>query len=121
MSASSESIRTLMEIGIAAAGAGLFRQAFQIFEGVEAMRPESEGPSIGVALIHMNSGAPEEAVKVLREGALVRNPNSLEAKMILGLALKLARRASECDHIIKELTESGDAKAESFAKQLAAR
>jgi hypothetical protein len=74
-----------------------------------------------VALIHMNSRAYEDAVKVLREGALARNPQSLEAKMILGLALKLAGRGSECDGVIRELSASGDAKAESFAKQLAAR
>jgi hypothetical protein len=121
MTVDSQSIRTLMEVGIAAAGAGLYRQALQIFEGVEAMRPDSEGPAIGVALIHLNSNSHDEAAKILRENALVKNPASLEAKMFLGLALKMGGRAAECDSIIKELNASGDAKAQSFAKHLAAR
>jgi predicted Zn-dependent protease len=120
MKVPAEAVRTLMELGVAAAGAGLARQALAIFDGLEAVRPDSEGPAIGVALIHMNNNQPEEAIKKIRDGALVRNPGSLEAKMILGLALKLAGRNSECNNIINELTASGDEKAKTFAQNLSA-
>jgi len=121
MDVPSQAVRTLMEVGVAAVGAGFYRQALTIFEGIEAVRPDSEGPAIGAALAYMNSNAPEEAVKVLREGALAKSPDSLEAKMILGVALKLARRNSECDSVIKELKASNDPRAKAFAASLAAR
>lgn len=121
MKPSSQAVRTLMEVGVASVGAGLRQQAMTIFEGIEAVRPDSEAPMIGAALIYMNSNDPEEAVKVLREGALVKNPGSLEAKMFLGLALRMAGRNAECDTVIKELNSTGDAQAKSFAAALVAR
>jgi Flp pilus assembly protein TadD len=121
MDVPSQAIRTLMEIGVAAAGTGLYRQAMAIFEGIEAMRPDSEGPAIGAALIQLNLNQHEEAIKALREGALAKNPASLEARMLLGVAFKLAGRGSECDNVIKELRASGDAQAKAFADGLSAR
>lgn len=121
MKPSSQAVRTLMEVGIASVGAGLRQQAMTIFEGIEAVRPDSEAPMIGAALIYMNSNAPEEAVKVLREGALTRNPKSVEARMFLGIALKMAGRNAECETVIKELNAIGDAQAKSFAAALGAR
>jgi hypothetical protein len=121
MKVPSEAVRTLMEIGVAAVGAGLSRQAMTIFEGIEAVRPDSEGPMIGAALIYMNSNEADEAAKVLRDGALAKNPQSLEARMFLGLALKLAGRNAECDNVIKELNASGEPRAKSFAAALSAR
>ena len=117
----SQAVRTLMEVGVASVGAGLTQQAMTIFEGIEAVRPDSEAPMIGAALIYLNSNAPEEAVKVLREGALTRNPASLEAKMFLGLALRMAGRNSECDNVIKELNATGNTQAKNFAAALTAR
>lgn len=121
MEVSTQAVQTLMEVGVMAAGCGFYHQAFQIFEGLEAVRPDSEAPLVGVALIHMNSGEHEEAIKLLREGALVRNPNSINVKMVLGLALRLAGRNAECDNLIKELNASSDPKAKNYAKSLAAR
>ena len=67
----------------------------------------------------MNAGEHEDAIKMLREGALARSPNSINVKMVLGLALKLAGRNSECDSLIKELNADSDPRAKAFAKSLA--
>ena len=53
--------------------------------------------------------------------AASKSVKSLEAKMFLGLALKMAGRNSECDNVIKELNATGDAQAKSFAAALTAR
>src|SRR5262245_32868401 len=116
----SQAVKTLMEIGILAAGRGLHEHARTIFEGLEAVRPTSEGPPIGKALIHMSRNEHDAAVGILRE-VLTRHPASLEAKMILGLSLKLAGRNAECGSIAKELDGTGDAKAKSFAAGLLAQ
>jgi hypothetical protein len=121
MDVPSQAVRTLMEVGIAATGAGLFKDALAIFEGIEAVRPGSEGPAVGAALVQLNSHAFDAAVTMLRDEALPKNPKSLEVKMLLGFALKLAGRNAECESVIKELTASGDATAKTFAQNLAAR
>lgn len=117
----SEAIRTLMEVGMMAAGNGMFKQAFAVFDGIEAVRPDSEHGFVGVALINMNMGNYDEAVTVLREGALQKSPDSLEAKMILSMALRLAKRGAECEAVMKELRDSGDEAARNFADALSAR
>ena len=121
MEVPAQSVRTLMEVGVAASCMGLYQQAMAIFEGVEAVRPGTEGPLIGIAIAHMNNRSPEEAVKVLRTHVLANDPGNIEAKMILGVALKLAGRNSECDNVIKELNATGDARAKAFAASLTAR
>jgi Flp pilus assembly protein TadD len=121
MEVPSQAVRTLMEIGIATSCMGRYRQAMEIFQGVEAVRPDSDGPVIGVAIAYMNNGSAEEAVKVLREHVLSKDAGNIDAKMILGAALKLAGRNSECDNVIKELNATGEARAKAFAASLAAR
>ena len=116
-----QAIKTLMEIGVAGTNSGLFKQALTIFEGIDAVRPHSGEASVGVAVVHICRNEAEEAVKALREEALVKNPKSIEAKMLLGIALKMAGRNAECDSVIKELIASGDAKAIATAESLKAR
>jgi hypothetical protein len=120
MDVSSQAVQTLMEIGVASAGNGLIPPAIAIFEGVRAVRPDSEGPALGMAIAQLGSRAYEDAAKTLREQVLAKNPNSIEAKMFLGLALKYAGRNAECDSVIKELIASSDERARTFATTLKA-
>jgi hypothetical protein len=115
----SQAVKTLMELGILAVGCGLKEHAQTIFEGLEAVRPTSEGPPIGKALIHMSRNEHDAAVGILRN-VLTQHPASLEAKMLLGLTLKMAGRNAECGSVAKELDDSGDAKAKAFAAGLLA-
>jgi len=121
MDVPAQAVRRLMEVGVAASSMGLNQPAMAIFLGIEAVRPGSDGPLIGLALAHMNNRSPEEAVKILRAHILDKDPGNLDAKMILGLALKLAGRNAECDSVIKELNATGDARAKAFAAGLTAR
>jgi|SRR6188508_273423 hypothetical protein len=121
MEVPAQAVRTLMEIGVAASSMGLYRPAMDIFQGIGAVRPESDGPVIGVALAHISNRSPEEAAKLLRAHVLSKDPGNIEAKMILGVALKLAGRNAECDSVIKELNATGDSRAKAFAASLTAR
>jgi hypothetical protein len=118
MDASSQALRMLTEIGVAASGAGLIGEATAIFDGIEAMRPGSEAAGIGTAVAQLNARAFEDAIKTLRTRVLAKHPASIEAKMFLALALKFGGRNAECDSVIKELTASGDATAQAFAASL---
>lgn len=85
----SELVRLLMRTGYAAAWNGLHKEAVAIFDGVGAVRPESEIPVIGAAVVAMLTGNYEVAVKTLRDGALELNPDSALARAHLGAALRL--------------------------------
>jgi len=120
MEVPSKAVQTLMEIGVATAASGLASQALTIFEGIGAVRPDSEGVGMGVAMAQMGARAYDDAAKTLRDQVLARHPTSVEAKMFLGLALKLGGRNAECDSVIKELAASSDVKARDFATTLKA-
>ena len=85
----SELVRLLMRVGYAAAWNGLYKEAVAVFDGVGAVRPESEVPVIGAAVVAMLSGNDDVAVKTLEEGALSLNPESAQARAHLGVALRL--------------------------------
>ena len=120
MEVSSQAVQILTEIGMASAAHGLIPPALAIFEGIGAVRPDAEGPALGMAITQISSRSYDDAAKTLREQVLTKHPNSIEAKMFLGLALKQAGRNAECDNVLKELTASGDARAQAFATALKA-
>ncbi|WP_417796432.1 tetratricopeptide repeat protein [Terasakiella pusilla] len=115
---STDDLKVLMEAGFLAANGGMTKQAQTIFEGVLAVRPESEYAYIGQAVTLLTSEKHDEAIKVLRDDALRINPDCLQAKMILAMTLKLAGRGSECDRVVDQLHRSGDSAAKEFANAL---
>lgn len=99
----SELVRLLMRIGYLAAWNGLYKEAIAVFDGVQAVRPESEVPVIGAAVVAMLSGNPEVAIRTLQEGALTLNPGSDLARAHLGCALRLQGREDEGMAILREV------------------
>lgn len=103
MEASAGIAKLLGEIGMLAAGHGYEKQAVAIFEGLKAVRPASEAPAIGLAVVHLSNGRAEDAVRVLRDEALAVNPGSDLARSFLGLALKAAGRAQESEQLLRDV------------------
>ncbi|WP_009965810.1 tetratricopeptide repeat protein [Verrucomicrobium spinosum] len=102
----SELVRLLMRIGYLAAWNGLYKEAIAVFDGVQAVRPESEIPIIGGAVVAILSGNPEVAIKSLKEGALTLNPGSDLARAHLGCALRLQGREEEGHAILQEVAST---------------
>jgi Flp pilus assembly protein TadD len=114
--------KLLMEIGYVATGAGFNREAVTIFEGVAALRPDSEMPWIGLAVVELNGGRPNEARRLLQNEALRRAPQNETAKSFLGLALKQAGHSAESFAILNEVADHGrDAAARAMASGLLGR
>ena len=112
-------VQLLMEVGYLAGGHGFFDESIKIFEGIYAVRPESEYPLIGMAVTRMNARKYEEAVKILWGKALKVNPESDLAKSFLGLALKMAGLTSESQTLLREVVEANRCEeAVSMAKNL---
>ncbi len=104
----SELVRLLMRIGYAAAWHGLYKEAVAIFDGVGAVRPESEVPVIGAAVVAMLSGHEDVAIKTLRESALELNPGSAQARAHLGVALRLRGEEDEGMALLREVAAQED-------------
>lgn len=117
----SELVRLLMRSGYAAAWNGLHKEALAIFEGVGAVRPESEVPVIGAAVVALLSGHSDMAVKTLREGALVLNPDSALARAHLGIALRMQGEEEEGRTLLQETAEqTADPDAAAMARNVLA-
>lgn len=96
-------VQLLMQIGFLAGEYGLSHEAETIFEGIRAVRPESEFPMIGLAFAKMVSNQLDESIRILRDEALKLNPDSDLAMSFLGLALSLSGHASECSRVVTEV------------------
>lgn len=107
MEIQTEVIQLLMEAGYLAGGYGLYKESEDIFEGIRAIRPDSELPIIGLAVTKMNAGKNTESARMLWEQALKINPESDLAKSFLGLALKLSNLNSESETVLKEVIDTG--------------
>lgn len=117
----SELVRLLMRAGYAAAWNGLHQEAVAIFDGVGAVRPESELPVIGAAVVALLAGHYEVAVKTLREGALDLNPDSALALAHLGVALRLHGEEDEGRAILHDVsTQTLDPDAATMARNVLA-
>ncbi|MBB5037724.1 hypothetical protein [Prosthecobacter dejongeii] len=112
----SELVRLLMRLGYAAAWQGLHKESVAIFDGVAAVRPESEMPVIGAAVVAMLTGHEHMAVETLREGALALNPDSALARAHLGVAQRLCGAEEEGLALLQEVaTQTTDADAATLA------
>lgn len=101
----SELVRLLMRAGYLATWNGLYREAITIFDAVRAIRPQSEMPVIGGAVVAMLNGEPDLAVRTLEEIALELNPQSAMSKAHLGCALRLMGQEEEGIEILREVRE----------------
>ncbi|MEI6413241.1 MAG: tetratricopeptide repeat protein [Pseudomonadota bacterium] len=103
---SSEWVRRIGEVGFLAAGHGQVEAAHRIFDGLVAIRPDSEYPWIGKAIAELQVGRETEALRLLRDEAIKRNPHSPEAQVFVGLALKRAGRGSEAEATLQAVSKA---------------
>ncbi|CAM2005070.1 tetratricopeptide repeat protein [Acanthopleuribacter pedis] len=100
-----QSVQDLMEVGYLAGGYGYFKDAIAIFEGLSAVRPDSEYPHIGLAMTHLGMKQTEDAVRILRDNALPKNPENPLTKAFLGLALMQAGLNGESESVLNQVID----------------
>ncbi len=99
-----EDVRLLGEIGYAAANRGLHRDADLVFAALAALRPGSAAAGIGRALMALSRGRFDDAAQLLEREALAAEPDSIEARELLAVALELAGRAAERERVQATIT-----------------
>jgi tetratricopeptide (TPR) repeat protein len=95
---STDELALMMEAGLIYRYAGKFREAREVFEGVRALRPQSEVPQIALGTVEFDEGRFQEAIRHYQK-AISMNPRSAYAYAQLGEAQlfhmdKQAARAS---------------------------
>jgi Flp pilus assembly protein TadD len=114
-----EQVRTLTEIGMMAAGYGYTAEAITIFESLRVLRPQRPFAYVGLAVASLNSGKPEEAVRVLEREGLAACPGDGDIRAFLGLALQLAQRPSDARRVLEALlAEQPEGEAARMARAL---
>jgi len=92
----------LMEAGYIYLGMQRFKEAKEVFEGVAALKPDSEIPLVALAGVSFCQGKLHEAIKVYKR-ALKLSPESIYAKAYLGEALFFSGEKSEAVKLLKEV------------------
>ena len=110
-------LKTLADIGFMASATGLPKNAFAIFNGLEAARPDSTVASIGFAMEFMNRKRHQEALNVLNK-ALEINPDDPDLLAFIGMSLMLEGRNKESEDFLTPLLNSEDSEAAIMAEEL---
>jgi cytochrome c-type biogenesis protein CcmH/NrfG len=95
-------MRLLAEIGYAAAGHGLGKDAGRIFDALAVADPHNVAADVGRALIALSAGRFDEAVQYLWRDALAKDPDNRDVKVLLGHALRFAGRNDEGTRFLRE-------------------
>ena len=111
-------LKTLADIGFMASSAGLPKNAFGIFSGIEAARPDSPLSTIGFALEFMNRRRHQEAIDILHKEGLTKHPDDPAIKAFLGLALMFEGRNKESEDYLKPILTSEERDPALMAKEL---
>tara|TARA_B100001248_G_scaffold262503_1_gene258916 strand:+ start:15295 stop:15681 length:387 start_codon:yes stop_codon:yes gene_type:complete len=114
-----DTLKLLLETGIMATNLGLFSRAEGIFNGILALRPECQTTLICLATTKLLSKRFDEAIKILKEKVLTKNPENDAAKSILGLVLQEAGLSQE-GRTVLESVSAQDKESKALAEALLA-
>ncbi|MCD0457878.1 tetratricopeptide repeat protein [Roseiconus lacunae] len=102
MQLTTEQVRLLFEVGIMAAWQGDTTEARAIMDGIQAARPDSTAPIIGIAISLMNEGDLVQAANVL-EQEHQQHPECNDVRLYLAMANKLSGYDDRCQQLCRGL------------------
>ncbi|MDO8526550.1 MAG: tetratricopeptide repeat protein [Deltaproteobacteria bacterium] len=92
----------MMEAGYIYLGMQRFKEAKEVFEGVQVLKPESEIPLVALAGVYFCQGKLKEAVQLYKK-ALKITPESIYAKAYLGESLYFLGEKPEALKLLKQV------------------
>lgn len=101
-----DAMRLLAEIGFMGTLCGPIGATTALFKALQLLRPDSNLPLIGLALNDLAAKRPDDAVRILRDEALKRQPGDAEAMAFLGLALQKAGQNAESRKVLMNLLQN---------------
>lgn len=97
-----EHLALMMEAGYIFLGMQRFKEARTVFEGVSALKPESEIPVVALGGVSFCQGKLAEAVRLYKK-ALKMIPDSIYGKAYLGEALYFLGEKPQAAKLLKEV------------------
>ncbi|WP_048439660.1 M48 family metallopeptidase [Caenimonas sp. SL110] len=106
-----DAMRLVAEIGFIGTQTGQLAASRALFESLLLLRPDSNLPFIGLAMVELAAQRPEKAVVILRDQGLKQHPDDAELMAFLGLALQTAGEVSQAQKVLAAVVsqEGGDA------------
>ena len=99
-----EDLRLLADVGFLAALSADHARANTIFSGLRLLAPSSTCPYVGLATTLIAMHRADEAVRLLRDEALVKVPDDdHDIRLFLGLTLLVARQPDEARRVLERV------------------
>lgn len=114
-------MQLLTELGYSAVLRGWFSDAEVIFTAMQKLAPDNAAAPIGFGLLALVRGKFDEAIDILENVAVPSKVSGGEAKAILLLAYRLARRNADADRLQNEIEQGGSQAARGIAQLFAGR
>jgi predicted Zn-dependent protease len=108
MQASSELLQVMSEVGYLACFKGDVERSQVIMDGVNAIGVEQTPIKMGVAISKVYAGQYDQAIDILRDQILVREPEHMSAKCFLGIALSQKGQKAEAKELLEDVIQRGN-------------
>lgn len=115
MNVSTELLQLLSEVGYMACFRGDNDNSQIIMDGVDAVGEEQAPIKMGVAISKIYAGDLDNAISILRDDVLAKEPDHMSAKCFLGIALNLKGEQSQATVLFQEVAEKGSSDEQSIA------
>lgn len=98
----------MSEVGYIACFSGDVKRSQVIMEGVNAIATEQTPVKMGVAITRVYAGLYDQAIQILRDDILVKEPDHMSAKCFLGIALSQKGQRAEAKELLEEVVARGN-------------
>lgn len=107
MDISTELIQLLSQVGYLACFNGDVESGQRIMDSVELNCQGQPAALVGVAISRIYAGQYTEAIKILKESVVNKDPENMTAKCFLGMALSESGEVDEAIRLFEEIIEKG--------------
>jgi len=107
MDISTEMIQLLSQVGYLACFSGDIQSGQLIMDSVELNCKEQPAALVGVAISRIYAGQYPEAIKILKESVIDKDPDNMTAKCFLGMALSESGEVDEAIGLFEEIIDKG--------------
>ena len=115
MNVSTELLQLLSEVGYMACFRGDNERSQVIMNGVDAVGENQSPIKMGLAITKIYAGDIDNAITILRDDVLAKEPDHMSAKCFLGIALNLKGDQSQAIGLFKEVAAKGSPDEQSIA------
>lgn len=115
MNVTTELLQLLSEVGYMACFRGDSDRAQVIMDGVDAVGREQTPVKMGLAITKIYAGDLDEAISLLRDDILAKEPDHMSAKCFLGIALNLVGQQDQANTLFEEVAVHGNEDEQSIA------